>query len=161
MGLDMYLYVEEYVSRKDYEKKDEQGEYADSTQFVAIAKELRAGKYLDENSWTGLTVNVPVGYWRKANAIHGWFVDNCADGVDECQPIRVSREDLEVLLENCQAVLSSPKSAEKVLPPQSGFFFGSTEVDKYYLEDLRYTVKLIKKLLADTKLDSVIYQASW
>ena len=35
-----------------------------------------------------------IAYWRKANAIHGWFVRNCADGVDECQPIAVSREAL-------------------------------------------------------------------
>ena len=28
---------------------------------------------------------VCVAYWRKANAIHSWFVENCQDGVDECQ----------------------------------------------------------------------------
>ena len=22
-------------------------------------------------------------YWRKANAIHNWFVENCQEGVDE------------------------------------------------------------------------------
>lgn len=26
-----------------------------------------------------------VGYWRKANAIHGWFVDNVQKGNDDCK----------------------------------------------------------------------------
>ena len=26
---------------------------------------------------------VEVAYWRKANAIHGWFVYNIQDGVDD------------------------------------------------------------------------------
>lgn len=48
-----------------------------------------------------------IGYWRKANAIHGWFVNECADGVDECQEIPVSREQLERLLAVTREVLAS------------------------------------------------------
>lgn len=47
-----------------------------------------------------------IGYWRKANAIHGWFVRNCAEGVDECQPIAVSREQLEALRRDVQDALA-------------------------------------------------------
>jgi hypothetical protein len=46
-----------------------------------------------------------VGYWRKANAIHGWFVRELANGVDECQPIHVSRENLVVLRQLCLEAL--------------------------------------------------------
>lgn len=46
-----------------------------------------------------------VGYWRKANAIHGWFVRELANGVDECQPIHVSRENLITLRQLCLEAL--------------------------------------------------------
>ena len=40
---------------------------------------------------------VKVAYWRKANAIHGWFVDNIQDGVDDQNEYYVSKEKLEEL----------------------------------------------------------------
>ena len=48
-----------------------------------------------------------VAYWRKANAIHKWFVDNCGDGIDECQTMEVSKEKLEELLDTAQKVKDS------------------------------------------------------
>ena len=48
-----------------------------------------------------------VGYWRKANAIHGWFIRELANGVDECQPIFVSRDNLATLRELCVKALST------------------------------------------------------
>lgn len=50
--------------------------------------------------------NEEIGYWRKANAIHGWFVRNCADGVDERQPIKVSREDITALRQDVLEALA-------------------------------------------------------
>ena len=35
-----------------------------------------------------------VGYWRKANQIHKWFVDNVQDGVDDCGEYKVTKEQL-------------------------------------------------------------------
>ena len=28
-------------------------------------------------------------YWRKANAIHGWFVKNAQQGIDDCRTYSV------------------------------------------------------------------------
>jgi len=161
MGLDMYLYVDEYVSRKHWDKRDDNGEAVNNPQFETIASVLQSTKHIQEDSWTGLTIQVPVGYWRKANAIHGWIVNTCADGVDECQEIGLSRSDLEALLVNCKRVLDDNRLADDLLPPQSGFFFGSTEVDEYYIYDLKYTVELLEGLLKDETLDWFIYRASW
>jgi hypothetical protein len=38
-----------------------------------------------------------VMYWRKANQIHKWFVDNVQDGVDDCKEYWVSEEKLQEL----------------------------------------------------------------
>jgi hypothetical protein len=85
--------------------------------------------------------------WRKANAIHKWFVDNVQDGDDDCGKYYVGIEQLQELRHACLAVIASPERAEELLPTQGGMFYGSTEFDEYYLEDLRMTAKVIEKLV--------------
>ena len=143
-----------------------------------------------------------IGYWRKANAVHGWFVRECANGLDECQEIFVSREQLLKLRSDCNNALANRETAtpnnednvvikqpvnsgqdlidfitknmmlesEKIgttlvsddpLQPTAGFFFGSTEKDEWYYEDLMETIDIIDKALALGDGWQVIYQASW
>lgn len=45
-----------------------------------------------------------VGYWRKANAIHNWFVENVQNGEDDCWSYAVTKEQIEELLELCKEV---------------------------------------------------------
>ena len=53
--------------------------------------------------------------------------------------------------------------AEDLLPTTSGFFFGSTDYDEYYLQDLEKTVELLTPYLEEKDDWSVgyVYQASW
>ena len=168
MGLDMYLYVEKYVSRKDYQRDDKGDVVSYDTQaFTDIVTALGAQSIIDPDSWTGITVRVPVGYWRKANAIHSYIVRNHANGVDECQDIGLSRNDLMHLRNFCQLAVDgyeqngSTVFAEDHLPPQSGFFFGSTEMDEWYFNDLKSTIHIIERCLEDEDNDWFIYRASW
>lgn len=47
-----------------------------------------------------------VAYWRKANAIHKWFVDNCAGGeFENCGDCYVSKDDLIKLKEICEKIM--------------------------------------------------------
>lgn len=49
-----------------------------------------------------------VGYWRKANQIHNWFVNHVQGGEDDCEyHNEVTKEVLEELLDICQRVLNS------------------------------------------------------
>lgn len=105
-----------------------------------------------------------VGYWRKVNAIHNWFVENIQDGEDDCRYHReVTKEDLEELLDTCQEVLCNHDLAELILPTQCGFFFGSTEYDEYYFEDIKDTIDIITKVLETTDFDKemIYYVSSW
>lgn len=116
---------------------------------------------------------VEAGYWRKANHIHSWFVDNCQDGVDECQETVIPKEKLEELLETCRKVLNPTGSsvpiaireelAESMLPTREGFFFGSTGYDEGYYEDIRDTIGILERVLAETNFetDEIFYQSSW
>lgn len=120
---------------------------------------------LDSLGLTPAAVEYDLGYWRKANAVHGWFVRNVQDGVDDCGSYAVDIEQLRALRNICAKVLET-RDAE-ALPPTAGFFFGSTDVDDFYWDDLRVTVDICDK--ASQLLDSnknqrwwrFTYQSSW
>ena len=46
-----------------------------------------------------------VMYWRKANAIHKWFVDNCQNGEDNCQPHLVRKTKIKELRDVCKTII--------------------------------------------------------
>jgi hypothetical protein len=165
MGLDMYLYADKYVSRKDYSNYNynSDSEPPVNPAFDQIVSSLKADKLID-NEWSGMTVSLPIGYWRKANAIHAWIVDNCAGGVDECQRIGISKDKAEELVSICKEVIKNKSKAKDLLSPQAGFFFGSLDIDEYYIQDLKRTVEIFEKVLKAAErgeIDSVTYQASW
>lgn len=101
-----------------------------------------------------------LGYWRKANAIHGWFVRTLADGRDECQRIKVTRKQLAELRKLCLIVIADRTLAQALLPPTKGFFFGGYDIDEWYVHDLRVTVETIDSVL-NTKKRVFVYNASW
>ena len=161
MGLDMYLSVRKYVSRYDWDSSS-LGDLVENPNYKII-KGLLAPNLDAEGSAGGINVELPAGYWRKANAIHKFFVD-LDNGVDECQQIRVPIEALVVLRDKCQTVIDNPELAEQMLPTQGGFFFGSTDYDEWYIKDLEHTIEIVDKVLDENNIGygvDVIYQASW
>ena len=152
MGLDMYLKGRRYIS--SYSDQDQPMRDGVRKHFPELQGDAWA-----ENPVQGVTVEV--GYWRKANQIHKWFVDNVQGGEDECRPHSVSREDLAQLREVCQTVLAKPKKASELLPTGAGFFFGSTDYDQYYQQDLESTVAIIDRALALPEAWDFEYQSSW
>ena len=104
-----------------------------------------------------------VGYWRKANAIHSWFVGNVQDNHDDCEIYLLTRAQLEELKSICELILSHEASPNEALPACNGFFFGSTEYDEDYYSDLRKTVEIIDSVIAETdwEVESICYEASW
>ena len=53
--------------------------------------------------------------------------------------------------------------AEELLPTASGFFFGGTNYDEYYVEDIENTIDIITQVLESTDFDKemVYYVSSW
>jgi hypothetical protein len=143
MGLDMYLSAKRYIWDKEGEGIDING--------VDIPAPLKLNE-----------LGCRAAYWRKANQIHGWFVENVQGGEDNCRPFDVTREDLEALIDACRKVLANRELAEELLPPDEGFFFGGYEYDEYYFDELTRTADELGVLLE--ALDdswSFEYQASW
>ena len=148
MGLDMYLYKEIYIGA-DYEHRKVKGSIDITTNGEKIDIPLNKVSSID----------LKMGYWRKANHIHKWFVDNVQNGKDECQRSYVEESKLKNLRTICQTVLDDNKLASQLLPAQSGFFFGGTEYDDYYFEDIKRTIEIIDECLKDG--GDFYYRSSW
>ena len=169
MGLDMYLEIRKNEYRSKYSKDKGSRlklEYPkDITEFIPNLTDLRISRQ----------TNYEVGYWRKANQIHNWFMQNCArrdeydNPIDDCRPVEITVDKLEALLDTCKKVLADHSLAGSLLPTTDGFFFGSTEYDDYYFGEIEQTVEIIEPVLkfAKHKLEikdyawEVYYQASW
>lgn len=145
MGLDMYLKAERYIW---YNEEDVGAEVKQAFPELPEGAKIKS-------------VEAEVGYWRKANAVHKWFVDNVQGGVDECQKSSVSREDITQLRDICQKIIDDSALASKLLPTQEGFFFGNTEYNDWYIEDLKETVKICDTALALPDQWELYYQSSW
>ena len=173
MGLDMYLYARKYVSKFDYTNFNREDGVMPPVreEWKSLAALSPKGLMDNAQDFGGISISYPVGYWRKANAIHGWFVNVLADGEDECQEIPVDRKDFEILRDSCKAVLAADKDemADEAdhhgLEPTPGFFFGGNEIDEWYVEYLKDTVTIIDNVLSIIPEDNYdwqfIYQASW
>jgi len=110
-----------------------------------------------------VTVKIDLIYWRKANAIHKWFINNCADGIDDCRECGVEMDQLKELLDICKQVKANPEKAEELLPTEEGFFFGTTEYDEFYYSDINQTIEDLTRITTDPKLEKIwfTYRASW
>ena len=146
MGLDMYLYTNS-------------------------KKVCKAANVASNGDWWHVPRGIAM-YWRKANAIHQWFVEHVQYDNDDCGIYDVSVEKLKELRNDCKKVLNSTRLveetvvepygdaafpirrvlkntsvAEELLPTQSGFFFGGTSYDEYYYDELKRTVDGIDAIL--------------
>jgi hypothetical protein len=156
MGLDQYLYKKTYVKNWDHMKPEEQHE--------VIVK--RGGEVLHDIKPERIgNVTEDVCKWRKFNALHKWFVENCQNGEDDCREYYVSREQLTELLEILNKVKEfkndpTNKELENLLPTTSGFFFGGTAYDEYYFDEVERTIEMLSELLKEEGGD-YYYDSSW
>ena len=154
MGLDMYLDRSIFIGA-EFACRNVRGVIDISAEGKHIDIDLSKVSYIYEH----------VAYWRKANMIHKWFVDNFADGNDDCRWIFVPKKSLIELRDLCKQILALPagknrdENAMAILPTQDGFFFGGTDIGDWYYDDLQYTVDALKDV---EKYDSAYrYSASW
>jgi hypothetical protein len=143
MGLSMFLFkAENGVNLVDLELKCRKGELPRNAYNEALEE---------------------VAYWRKANQIHTWFVENAQDNEDDCGYYEVTKYQLEELVATCKEVLGDMDKARGLLPTKSGFFFGSENYDEGYIYDINETIEQVGKILAETDFSKVkiYYRSSW
>jgi hypothetical protein len=166
MGLDQYLYATKYVSGSSWNGADDKKVY----EKVAKAMGVTHLTELLSSAIPSAEVTVKIAQWRKANQIHNWFVQNVQHGEDDCRKYSVDKAQLKELLNVCTTVATARDNAlsEELLPTTSGFFFGNTDFDEYYYDDVEYTRLALEQILNDQELMSdkgwgweFSYQSSW
>lgn len=164
MGLDMYLTKKTYIGAQ-YEHTGVKGKIDITIKDTPVNINFNRVQSIVES----------VGYWRKANQIHNWFVQNVQGGEDDCREYSVSRQQFQSLLDDINTVLNAKGTPEEegaiedLLPTASGCFFGSTEIDEWYWSDLEDTKKLVTEILSEMEEDEknsqmwidYYYQSSW
>jgi hypothetical protein len=155
MGLDQYLTAKTLVVGGEHSPEGSRNTY--ETILTAVGSPTVLEKVLPT-----ATVSVQVGYWRKENAIHKWFVDNVQNGDDNCAEYFVSRERIGELKEICEKVLADHSLANELLPTVDGFFFGTTDYDDWYFQGVKDTVEIMDICLSPQYENwEFTYQSSW
>lgn len=205
MGLDMYLFKAKTprdMGGKNPRTLEELRAFTAARETTAqkaqVFDELMTGDlFLEGDSYRYISAFQEVGYWRKANAIHRWFVENVQNGNDDCDYYPVTFDQLAALLDVCERVVNTVKiekgtvingqtcsadgewepnyewgeiitNAEEIaelLPTAGGFFFGGTDYDGGYMDDVRSTFEIIWKIPAadsgENKGVTYFYHSSW
>ena len=168
MGLDMYF------SRRTYVSSFKSTRDADGNWGVRDVNNMEL-KFDDAdlshiNLQNVRYIEELFGEFRKFNALHAYVVDNFGGGVDECQVIYLDIDNLIQIHEMLSLVKESLSIGDKViaeqtLPPSEGFFFGSTEIDEWYEQDVNKAVEVFGKVIEEHSIvghnASYSYQASW
>lgn len=95
MGLDMYLTRNHYV--QNWKHNGPEGQYK-----ITVKKGGRKYEPIDTKKITYIIEEV--AYWRKANHIHNWFVQNVQEGKDDCGEYYVDSDQLRELLRICKEI---------------------------------------------------------
>ena len=105
-----------------------------------------------------------LGYFRKVNFLVKYFADLGFD-VDHQTPFCINKGDIKELLDRCNEVLENHDLAEELLPTMSGFFFGNTDYNEYYFDDVKQVKDYIENELLpefdNLTSDEDIYFETW
>ena len=92
-----------------------------------------------------------VAYFRKVNFLIPFF------GYEEnCSNIEIDKYQVEDLIEACKEVLANHDKASILLPTQAGFFFGETDYNDWYFDDVQNVKDKFEEILADFDMDEDI-----
>lgn len=158
MGLDMYLSQRVTVEAETAER---------------LASGLGIERHRDAD-WTPAAFEPVIGYWRKANHIHGYFANRLGYRAGR---LELTIGDLERLERLCLEILDMAEDggghwilhASSLLPRVDGPFFGSQDYDQGYLDDLSLTVEIVDlarrnaRSLLSVAIDEItyVYEANW
>jgi hypothetical protein len=182
MGLDMYVNIRHKNTQSKLDAYEAWENKYSYEEWQHLTEEQREEWRNSEPEYDGDMYGKELMYWRKANQIHNWFVQNCQNGVDDCGRYAITVADLMKLKELCEKILTMTEKRKAMrytsfcarekeevdvlcltpegvafamehLPSRSGFFFGGTEYDDWYVWALENTVEQINDTLDTLNCD--------
>ena len=152
MGLDITFYKAKRSKDNETKERLEEIRKALAVEYLKSIDECNS-KLINEledekekiNPWN------EVAYFRKVNFLIPFF------GYEEnCSNIEIDKYQVEHLIEACKEVLANHDKASFLLPTQAGFFFGSTDYDDWYFDDVQNVKEKFEEILADFDRDEDI-----
>ncbi|MGD9157251.1 MAG: hypothetical protein PVG39_02495 [Desulfobacteraceae bacterium] len=104
MGLDMFLEREIYVGAESNYRK-----VTGNIELYTHDKPIKV------NFNKVFLITEQIGYWRKANHIHQWFVNNVQDGKDDCKRYYVPVDELKTLRDLCKDIMTKCLLHESII----------------------------------------------
>lgn len=153
MGLDQYISAHIYVPLKKIEDA--------IAGTPAIAKRLNTEGH-------GAVVRVQIAQFRKFNALHGYIKKRVGE-IENLQEVPIN-DLIDEMYEDCKLILATKDSKDgnadaiQRMPPTEGFFFGSTEVDRWYYNDMKELHDLLSDLIKISEMNdstAFSYRAWW
>jgi hypothetical protein len=159
MGLDQYLSAKKTFSNSQWGKDEERRIHAEIVSAVDASSILEADHPY-------VVVEITVAYWRKARAIHDWFLSNCVYANNAGYSFHVTRDELWALHDLCVVIpfglaVHGDEYADSRIPNPSWFGGGDEKYGDWYKESLKYTADVIFKLLSDGKNENLAFEYSW
>ena len=145
MGLDITFYKAKRSKDNETKERLEEIRKALAAEYLKSIDE-RNSKLINEledekekiNPWN------EVAYFGKVNFLIPFF------GYEEnCSNIEIDKYQVEDLIEACKEVLANHDKASFLLPTQAGFFFGSTDYDDWYFDDVESVKTTFESILED------------
>lgn len=134
-------------------KLDKLGFNYHQDKLMKILSPTDAKNVLDKETDTFIAVED--AYFRKVNFIYAFFQSVL---VDEC--CVVDKDKIQQLIDVCKDVLKHKGDedyADEHLPTMGGFFFGSTNYDEWYWNDVKDCLKQMTKLHKSLKDDELVF----
>lgn len=144
MGLDMYLEAKLHLPPYSTELAPVRQAIGQAIGYTPPTE--KPGNDATLMEITGVTVRV--GYWRKFDPLHQWFVNNVQEGHDDCRPAYIAPDVLAELEEQLDQVSASEHFVNEGDEPMSE-------------DDIDYTLKIVvqAKKLQERGWD-IYYRAS-
>jgi hypothetical protein len=182
MGLDMYLSKRKYVKNWDFQQPEEKhivtirkGGKLVKSPFPVEAVIYEAGYWRKANQ---------IHHWFENNVVcnEGWQGEETYVSEEKlkellglCYKVRKVAKIEKGLVQNGSRstdtgwepimeegeLITNPEEVAAILPTASGFFFGSTDYDQYYMFDIYNTITILEKVLEDKTSGEYYYSASW
>lgn len=156
------------------------------TEWERFQNEMAAYENLPENEQNNIDTYrnfgpEEIGYFRKVNFLMSFFN---YDG--NCEYKEITRERLQALRDACAEIakmepvrvevtqyssggtaeakdysLADKERCAELLPTQSGFFFGNTDYDQWYFQDVKEVLVWVDGVLSDLADDDVVLMYCW
>lgn len=188
MGLDMYLIRKKYIDGQ-YEWNKIKGTIDIEKKGKKIPLDIKKIEYIaEEVAYWGKANAIHKWFVDKVqngNDDCGYYdvdIEQLQELLDICKEIKEKVILKDGYIKNGQTLvdgkfvdvyddgkfIENPEVCEELLPTKSGFFFGSTEYDEYYMDEINYTIERLEEIIKEEEemnrdgiYTYIEYHSSW